>query len=117
MFSDIRQHEGEQLRFVHSSSSYCNLLSTVLEVTGWFCAAITSEKMNENIDSELTVCLVQVHEKSILGKVGHGYKYAIGMLNEGRIGIAAQVCFSSHLLPHRFDTTQENNTVSYSSVM
>lgn len=30
-------------------------------------------------------------EKNILGQVGHGYKYAIGMLNEGRIGIAAQV--------------------------
>uniref|UniRef100_A0AAQ5XUX7 Short/branched chain specific acyl-CoA dehydrogenase, mitochondrial n=1 Tax=Amphiprion ocellaris TaxID=80972 RepID=A0AAQ5XUX7_AMPOC len=33
---------------------------------------------------------VKVPEKNILGKVGHGYKYAIGMLNEGRIGIAAQ---------------------------
>lgn len=26
-----------------------------------------------------------------MGQVGHGYKYAIGMLNTGRIGIAAQV--------------------------
>jgi hypothetical protein len=26
-----------------------------------------------------------------LGQIGHGYKYAIGILNEGRIGIAAQV--------------------------
>lgn len=34
---------------------------------------------------------VQVPESSVLGKLGHGYKYAIGMLNEGRIGIAAQV--------------------------
>ncbi|KAE8284150.1 Short/branched chain specific acyl-CoA dehydrogenase, mitochondrial [Larimichthys crocea] len=30
-------------------------------------------------------------EKNILGQIGHGYKYAIGMLNEGRIGIAAQM--------------------------
>ncbi|XP_054623551.1 short/branched chain specific acyl-CoA dehydrogenase, mitochondrial [Dunckerocampus dactyliophorus] len=34
---------------------------------------------------------VKVPEKNILGQVGHGYKYAIGMLNGGRIGIAAQM--------------------------
>lgn len=33
----------------------------------------------------------QVPEKNILGSFGHGYKYAIGMLNEGRIGIGAQM--------------------------
>lgn len=33
----------------------------------------------------------QVPETNILGQVGQGYKYAIGMLNGGRIGIAAQV--------------------------
>nr|XP_057918140.1 short/branched chain specific acyl-CoA dehydrogenase, mitochondrial [Doryrhamphus excisus] len=48
---------------------------------------------------------VKVPEKNILGKVGHGYKYAIGMLNEGRIGIAAQMlglaqgCFD-HAVPY-----------------
>lgn len=48
---------------------------------------------------------VKVHEKDILGKVGQGYKYAIGMLNEGRIGIAAQMlglaqgCFD-HAVPY-----------------
>ncbi|XP_010633557.1 short/branched chain specific acyl-CoA dehydrogenase, mitochondrial [Fukomys damarensis] len=34
---------------------------------------------------------VKVPETNILGQVGHGYKYAIGILNEGRIGIAAQM--------------------------
>lgn len=34
---------------------------------------------------------VKVPEANILGQVGHGYKYAIGILNEGRIGIAAQM--------------------------
>lgn len=34
---------------------------------------------------------VRVHESVVLGKVGHGYKYAISTLNEGRIGIAAQM--------------------------
>uniref|UniRef100_G3ND75 Short/branched chain specific acyl-CoA dehydrogenase, mitochondrial n=1 Tax=Gasterosteus aculeatus aculeatus TaxID=481459 RepID=G3ND75_GASAC len=32
-----------------------------------------------------------VPEKNILGQIGQGYKYAIGMLNGGRIGIAAQM--------------------------
>eukprot|EP00794_Sanderia_malayensis_P014298 gene14298-15786_t len=34
---------------------------------------------------------VTVPKSNILGQLGHGYKYAIGMLNEGRIGIAAQM--------------------------
>lgn len=34
---------------------------------------------------------VVVPEDSILGQVGQGYKYAITMLNEGRIGIGAQM--------------------------
>ncbi|CAL8304289.1 unnamed protein product [Lota lota] len=48
---------------------------------------------------------IKVPEENILGQVGHGYKYAIGMLNEGRIGIAAQMlgvaqgCFD-HTIPY-----------------
>ena len=34
---------------------------------------------------------VIVPKSAVLGKVGHGYKYAIGILNEGRIGIGAQM--------------------------
>jgi len=34
---------------------------------------------------------VKVPATHILGEVGHGYKYAIGILNEGRIGIGAQM--------------------------
>nr|XP_046189590.1 short/branched chain specific acyl-CoA dehydrogenase, mitochondrial-like [Oncorhynchus gorbuscha] len=34
---------------------------------------------------------IKVPEKNVLGQIGHGYRYAIGMLNEGRIGIAAQM--------------------------
>ncbi|KAH6590642.1 hypothetical protein BASA50_009233 [Batrachochytrium salamandrivorans] len=34
---------------------------------------------------------VEVPEENILGEVGKGYKYAIEILNEGRIGIAAQM--------------------------
>ncbi|XP_078500122.1 short/branched chain specific acyl-CoA dehydrogenase, mitochondrial [Lissotriton helveticus] len=39
----------------------------------------------------LTFENMKVPEKNILGQLGQGYKYAIGMLNEGRIGIAAQM--------------------------
>jgi short/branched chain acyl-CoA dehydrogenase len=34
---------------------------------------------------------VEVPHSNLLGVEGHGYKYAIGILNEGRIGIAAQM--------------------------
>ena len=34
---------------------------------------------------------VKVPASNILGEVGQGYKYAISMLNEGRIGIGAQM--------------------------
>lgn len=33
----------------------------------------------------------EVPHSALLGKEGEGYKYAIGLLNEGRIGIAAQM--------------------------
>lgn len=49
-----------------------------------------------NLNLKVSIHLYfQVPETNVLGKVGHGYKYAIGSLNEGRIGIAAQV---SHIL-------------------
>lgn len=34
---------------------------------------------------------VRIPEDNMLGKFGHGYKYAAGFLNEGRIGIGAQM--------------------------
>merc|ERR1711881_589156 len=34
---------------------------------------------------------VEIPAGNLLGKEGEGYKYAIGLLNEGRIGIAAQM--------------------------
>lgn len=39
----------------------------------------------------LTFDEVEVPRENLLGEEGHGYKYAIGLLNEGRIGIAAQM--------------------------
>lgn len=34
---------------------------------------------------------IEVPEENVLGEIGQGYKYAIQILNEGRIGIAAQM--------------------------
>ncbi|XP_027695569.1 short/branched chain specific acyl-CoA dehydrogenase, mitochondrial isoform X1 [Vombatus ursinus] len=54
---------------------------------------------------------VKVPETNILGQLGDGYRYAIGMLNEGRIGIAAQMlglaqgCFD-HTIPYLKERTQ-----------
>lgn len=40
---------------------------------------------------ELTLENCRVPADAVLGEVGHGYKYAISLLNEGRIGIGAQM--------------------------
>jgi len=54
---------------------------------------------------------VRVHESQILGEFGHGYKYAAGFLNEGRIGIAAQMlgcaqgCFDA-TIPYTLERQQ-----------
>ncbi|EDO36861.1 predicted protein [Nematostella vectensis] len=57
-----------------------------------------------------------VPSSSVLGEVGHGYKYAIGMLNEGRIGIGAQMlglaqgCFD-HTVPYTHERRQFGRSI------
>ncbi|OXB82574.1 UNVERIFIED_CONTAM: hypothetical protein H355_005829 [Colinus virginianus] len=59
---------------------------------------------------------VKVPETNILGQIGQGYKYAIGMLNGGRIGIAAQMlglaqgCFD-HAVPYTKERVQFGKSV------
>ncbi|NXX93116.1 ACDSB protein, partial [Centropus bengalensis] len=59
---------------------------------------------------------VKVPATSILGQLGQGYKYAIGMLNTGRIGIAAQMlglaqgCFD-HTIPYTKERVQFGKSV------
>ncbi|KAG8237548.1 hypothetical protein J437_LFUL017445 [Ladona fulva] len=54
---------------------------------------------------------VKVNSSQILGEVGKGYKYAAGWLNEGRIGIGAQMvglaqgCLNA-TIPYTLDRTQ-----------
>ena len=54
---------------------------------------------------------VAVGDASVLGEVGAGYKYAIGILNEGRIGIGAQMVGLAQgaldaTLPYLFERSQ-----------
>lgn len=51
------------------------------------------EKLGIRASSTCPVVLedVRVPRSSVVGKIGDGYKYAIGMLNEGRVGIGAQM--------------------------
>jgi len=54
---------------------------------------------------------VRVPKENILGEVGKGYKYAIEILNEGRIGIAAQMVglaqgVYDYTLPYLFERQQ-----------
>ncbi|KAH0953839.1 hypothetical protein HN011_012212 [Eciton burchellii] len=54
---------------------------------------------------------VRIPENNLLGKFGHGYKYAAGFLNEGRIGIGAQMigiaqgCLDA-TIPYTFERKQ-----------
>lgn len=54
---------------------------------------------------------VRVPETAILGEFGKGYQYAAGFLNEGRIGIAAQMiglaqgCFDA-TIPYTLERKQ-----------
>ncbi|XP_067389566.1 short/branched chain specific acyl-CoA dehydrogenase, mitochondrial isoform X1 [Emydura macquarii macquarii] len=59
---------------------------------------------------------VKVPETNILGQLGQGYKYAIGILNGGRIGISAQMlglaqgCFD-HTIPYVKERVQFGKSI------
>jgi short-chain 2-methylacyl-CoA dehydrogenase len=58
----------------------------------------------------------QVPKSNILGEYGKGYRYAAGMLNEGRIGIGAQMvglaqgCFDA-TIPYTIDRKQFKQSI------
>lgn len=59
----------------------------------------------------MSIFIAKVPVENILGEVGKGYKYAIEILNEGRIGIAAQMIglaqgVFDHALPYTFQRKQ-----------
>ncbi|KAI1073769.1 short-chain specific acyl-CoA dehydrogenase [Whalleya microplaca] len=61
--------------------------------TPGFAIAKKEKKLGIRASSTCVINLddVDVPKENLLGEVGQGYKYAIGLLNEGRIGIAAQM--------------------------
>lgn len=62
---------------------------------------------------------VEIPHENLLGKEGDGYKYAIGLLNEGRIGIAAQMTGLAWALsrtqPDMYGTTGSSSANSLES--
>ncbi|KAI8136924.1 acyl-CoA dehydrogenase/oxidase [Fennellomyces sp. T-0311] len=59
---------------------------------------------------------IKVPKENILGEIGKGYKYAIEILNEGRIGIAAQMLGLAQgaydiALPYLFQRKQFNTNI------
>lgn len=70
-------------------------------------------KLGIKASSTCTVSFDDVHvpEENVLGTVGKGYKYAIEILNEGRIGISAQMIGLAqgafdNALPYTYQRTQ-----------
>ncbi|KAF2236079.1 short-chain specific acyl-CoA dehydrogenase [Viridothelium virens] len=61
--------------------------------TPGFAIAKKEKKLGIKASSTCVITLDDVHlpASALLGREGEGYKYAIGLLNEGRIGIAAQM--------------------------
>ena len=52
--------------------------------------------------------MFQVPKSHVLGEVGQGYKYAISILNEGRIGIGSQmVGLTQGVMDHVVPYTKE----------
>lgn len=60
--------------------------------------------------------ILQVHKDNIIGKIGEGYKISITFLNEGRIGIGAQMvgiaqgCLD-HTIPYTLERKQFGTSI------
>ncbi|KAF4301905.1 acyl-dehydrogenase [Botryosphaeria dothidea] len=76
------------------SKGYKGITAFIIEKdTPGFSIAKKEKKLGIRASSTCVINLddVEVPADHLLGKEGEGYKYAIGLLNEGRIGIAAQM--------------------------
>eukprot|EP01123_Difflugia_compressa_P012160 TRINITY_DN5106_c0_g1_i1.p1 TRINITY_DN5106_c0_g1~~TRINITY_DN5106_c0_g1_i1.p1 ORF type:complete len:411 (+),score=75.90 TRINITY_DN5106_c0_g1_i1:57-1289(+) len=72
-------------------------------------------RASSTCEVNLVNCVVS--EQDVLGEVGKGYKYAIETLNEGRIGIAAQMCGLAqgaldHTIPYLMQRKQFGQTIA-----
>lgn len=76
------------------SKGYKGITAFVVEKgTKGFSIAKKEKKLGIKASSTCAISFVDVEipKDQLLGEEGQGYKYAIGLLNEGRIGIAAQM--------------------------
>lgn len=76
------------------SKGYKGITAFVVEKgTKGFSIAKKEKKLGIRASSTCVINLddVEIPKNHLLGEEGQGYKYAIGLLNEGRIGIAAQM--------------------------
>ncbi|KZZ95410.1 acyl-CoA dehydrogenase precursor [Moelleriella libera RCEF 2490] len=76
------------------AKGYRGITAFVVEKgTPGFTIAKKEKKLGIRASSTCVLTFDDVHvpKENLLGERGHGYKYAIGLLNEGRIGIAAQM--------------------------
>lgn len=76
------------------SKGYKGITAFVVEKdTKGFSIAKKEKKLGIRASSTCVINLddVEIPKDQLLGEEGQGYKYAIGLLNEGRIGIAAQM--------------------------
>lgn len=76
------------------SKGYKGITAFVVEKSAnGFSIAKKEKKLGIRASSTCVINLddVEVPKDQLLGEEGQGYKYAIGILNEGRIGIAAQM--------------------------
>ncbi|KAI8915412.1 hypothetical protein PhCBS80983_g02757 [Powellomyces hirtus] len=78
---------------VDPSKGYKGITCFVVEKEWGVTIAKKEKKLGIKSSStcELSFEDVEVPEENIVGEIGKGYKYAIEILNEGRIGIAAQM--------------------------
>lgn len=76
------------------SKGYKGITAFIVEKdTKGFSIAKKEKKLGIRASSTCVINLddVEIPNDQLLGEEGQGYKYAIGLLNEGRIGIAAQM--------------------------
>jgi hypothetical protein len=76
----------------------------------------SGKKSHSFLCYSLSFHLKKVPKSNILGEFGKGYRYAAGMLNEGRIGIGAQMvglaqgCFDA-TIPYTIDRKQFGQSI------
>ena len=94
--------------------------SSTTSKNGTITIGVPEKKLGLKASSTCTIHFenVKVPTSQILGEIGFGYKYCMDILNEGRIGIAAQqlgiakACLYDIALPYMKERKQFNTSIS-----